>query len=191
MTTEVLELEDLQDHTEENNKMSQNHWILQARLPALLMKEEDKYTAATEVRLAIPENQLADIQTIFPTAKRELIPDICLYAADEFDLIDTIEELREDVIRTSQMPLLAIEILSPNDKIPDATRKIRALLLMGVKSCWLVSPDFKTIIVYSNSDAKLYDLRVDSELIDNVIGIKLPMQKIFATRKKNKNSTGC
>jgi Uma2 family endonuclease len=166
------------DH--ENNEMgSQNHSIVQARLAGLLLPDE-RYTVATELSLDVQNMNISDL---FKEAKNELKPDICLYPTDsDFDFIDT--GVEDDILRRTEMPVLAVEILSPTDKIAVIVAKIRAYLKIGVKSCWLVAPDLKTITVYSgSSDTNTFGMQ-SVEVVDNNLDIRLPMQKIFATRKK-------
>ncbi|OQW86600.1 MAG: hypothetical protein BWK78_09915 [Thiotrichaceae bacterium IS1] len=160
---------------------SQNHSILQARLAGLLLSDE-RYTVATKLSLDVQNMSISDW---FKEAKNELKPDICLYSTDsDFDFIDT--RVEDDILRRTEMPVLAVEILSPTDKIAVIVAKIRAYLKIGVKSCWLVAPDLKTITVYS-SDTNTFGMQ-SVEVVDNNLDIRLPMQKIFATRKNPRKS---
>jgi Uma2 family endonuclease len=81
----------------------------------------------------------------------------------------------------SDMPLLAIEILSPTQGMYEIKEKFKAYFALGVESCWLVAPEIEVITVYSSmQDFKLFNLRHgDIELVDEVIGIRLPLEKIF------------
>ena len=45
-------------------------------------------------------------------------------------------------------PLLAVEVLSPNDRADRVTRKINDYLRTGVTLVWLVDPEARTVIVY-------------------------------------------
>jgi Uma2 family endonuclease len=45
-------------------------------------------------------------------------------------------------------PVLAVEILSPTDKLEHVQEKVREYLNCGVKIVWIVEPDFQTITVY-------------------------------------------
>jgi len=163
---------------------SQNHSILQARLAGLLLSDS-RYTVATELSLDVQDKETSEF---FKESKNELKPDVCLYPTDsDFDLIDTRE--RDDILRRSEMPQLAIEILSPTDKTAVTVAKIRAYLKLGVKSCWLVSPDLKAIAIYSSdSETRTFDTQ-DTEIVDPILDIRLPMQKIFATKRVSRNDS--
>jgi Uma2 family endonuclease len=45
-------------------------------------------------------------------------------------------------------PVLAVEILSPNDKQDEVTSKVREYLDVGVALVWVVEPVFQTVTVY-------------------------------------------
>jgi len=183
MSDLVMESERINSDHENKEMGSQNHSILQARLAGLLLPDE-RYTVATELSLDVQNMNVSDW---FKEAKTELKPDICLYSTDsDFDFIDT--RVEDDILRRTDMPVLAVEILSPTDKIAVIVAKIRVYLKIGVKSCWLVAPDLKTITVYSStSDTNTFGIQ-SIEVVDNNLDIRLPMQKIFATRKNHRKS---
>jgi Uma2 family endonuclease len=45
-------------------------------------------------------------------------------------------------------PVLAVEILSPSDKIEDILAKVESYLAAGTKIVWLLEPVFETVTVY-------------------------------------------
>jgi len=101
---------------------------------------------------------------------KEYVPDICLYSKREMDFL-------EDILRMTEMPLLAIEILSPSQIIQELTSKIRIYLKAGVQSCWLVIPTTHTIAVYN--DLKKVDSYSKGEVIDEKLNIRLSLDEIF------------
>jgi Uma2 family endonuclease len=58
------------------------------------------------------------------------IPDVCVY---------TLPAPEEEV--PSRPPLLWIEILSPDDRMPDVWRKANELLAYGVPNVWIIDPE--------------------------------------------------
>lgn len=48
-------------------------------------------------------------------------------------------------------PVLTVEVLSPNDRMPEVTEKINDYLTSGVKVVWLADPETKTVTVYRPS----------------------------------------
>ncbi|HET6575443.1 MAG TPA: Uma2 family endonuclease [Fimbriiglobus sp.] len=45
-------------------------------------------------------------------------------------------------------PVLAVEILSPNDTQREITAKVRDYLSAGVRAIWVIDPDFRTVDVH-------------------------------------------
>jgi Uma2 family endonuclease len=106
-------------------------------------------------------------------AKEELKPDVCIYPHS----IGFSEPT--DILKMLEMPLLAIEVVSPKQGIDDILAKFKAYFALGIKSCWLVVPAIKSIATYSQpKDFKAFNMN-DTEIIDDVIDIRLPIQKIF------------
>ena len=77
------------------------------------------------------------------------------------------------------MPLLAIEVVSPQQGIDEILAKFDAYFALGIKSCWLVVPSLEVLDVYSQPDQHhTFDLG-DTEVVDKVLDIRLPVQEIF------------
>lgn len=143
-----------------------NHGYLQARLVFLLYKI-GKYTTLTELSLDISKLDLSR----FPiNVKEELKPDLCVYPKRGL-------ERPHDIIRMSEMPLLAVEILSPHQNAYQLLKKFEVYFALGIKTCWLVDPVIEAITVYSS----LHKHTVFSEghIIDDSLNIQLSIQEIF------------
>jgi Uma2 family endonuclease len=69
-------------------------------------------------------------------------PDVALYEDAQ-----TFEELHPKYGEVS--PLLAVEVLSPNDRADRIIRKITDYLRNGVALVWLIDPEVRTVTVYS------------------------------------------
>jgi len=170
------EIEVLDD--EEADMGSLNHGLAQGQIVTLLSNEE-RFTVIPELSLDASE---IDLSKFSLKAKDELVPDISVYtgpppAPDE--------EVEDDLLKVSQMPNLAIEVLSPSQSVSFLVRKIKALFALGVKSCWLVVPTLTQISVYSQPKSyKTFNLN-DTELVDEVMEIHLPIQKVFRRRFEN------
>jgi Uma2 family endonuclease len=72
---------------------------------------------------------------------------------------------------------LAIEILSPKQGSYDILEKFKIYFASGIKSCWLVEPSIETIAVYSALEQRINF--VSDQVIDETLGIQLPMTAIF------------
>ncbi|MEN8219007.1 MAG: Uma2 family endonuclease [Pseudomonadota bacterium] len=146
-----------------------NHSLAQLRIGHLL-DLDDRFTVLTELSLNVSQHDLSKHKI---GAKDELKPDVCVYL--ECPIIPD-----DDLLVVSKMPDLVIEILSPRQSINYLIRKIKAFFALGVKSCWLVIPGNKSITVYSQPNQyKTFDAQRDTELVDEVMDIRLPIQKAF------------
>ena len=157
----------IEDELEESADVgSFNHGYTQARLIVLLAKME-QYTPVTELSLDVSG---VDLNKFDLKAKEEVKPDICLYAKRG-------RSRPRDILRMTEMPLLAIEILSPKQGTYDILEKFKVYFELGVKSCWLVDPAITTITVYTSKEA--WRTFSGSEVIDETLDIKLSLDEIF------------
>lgn len=144
---------------------SLNHSYIQANL-AWLLKNLKVYSVFTELSLNISELDLSDCESL----KNEAKPDVCIYPKMSIDC-------SRDIIKMSEMPLLAIEILSPTQPVQTLLQKIDCYFKLGIKSCWLIYPSAATVVVY----ADLHHFKAFSrgELMDEKLDICLTFADIF------------
>jgi Uma2 family endonuclease len=134
---------------------SVNHSYVQARLTTLLGNYK-QYSIFTELSIEIEG--------------KEYVPDICIYSKRKFDPFN-------DQIRTKEIPLLVIEVLSPTQVMQELADKIKMYINAGVQSCWLVVPLTCTITVYHDLE-KMNSYGKDN-VIDDKLNISLPLSEIF------------
>jgi len=157
---------------EGSNMGSVNHSLTQAKITGLLVNDE-RFSVMTELSLDI--NQY-DFSKYNIKAKDEVKPDICVYPSE-------VGLLESDLVKMTEMPLLAVEILSPSQGTKELKDKIQVYFELGVKSCWLVIPDVQLISVYAKQGQfKNFDVQHDTEVIDEVMDIHLPIAKVFRKR---------
>jgi Uma2 family endonuclease len=113
---------------------------------------------------------------IFPELSLELstgkaVPDLCIYEK-------TPRNWQVDVIRTKEVPLLAIEILSPKQSLSDIVDKINSIYFpAGMKSVWVILPPAESVMVFKpNSKTHTYN---EGILKDDASGFELNLDKIF------------
>jgi Uma2 family endonuclease len=150
------------------NMGSLNHSVIQARLARWL--PDDNFTIATELSLDVSQTDLTPFGL---KVKEELKPDLSIY--EESYQPNPLE----DILKMSKMPSLVIEILSPTQGFEEILAKFKAYFALGIKSCWLVTPALESIAVYSAKQYKPFDVTHDTEVIDDVLNIRVPLQKIF------------
>jgi Uma2 family endonuclease len=173
--SEQLELENQVFENKELNMPSLKHSGVQTNLTILLGNDE-RFTLFIELSL---DATSIDLSQFGLKTKDELIPDICAYL--EPPIID--DRLGSDETRVAQIPDLAIEVLSPSQTINELLKKIDAFFALGIKACWLVMPSLEVIRVFSRPlNYKDFNIISETEVIDGVMDIRLPIQKIFKWR---------
>ncbi len=133
---------------------SYNHAYLQAKLSGLLQHE--KYSVLSAFTLDING--------------KDYIPDICVYPKKTITWF-------HDIIKSSEMPLTAIEIVSPTQTIQEILDKFRIYFKAGIKSCWLIEPVTNTVIIfYSDENGERF---VTGEVTDKILDLKITKDQIF------------
>ncbi|MEZ4860847.1 MAG: Uma2 family endonuclease [Caldilineaceae bacterium] len=152
----------------ENEVMgSFNHGYIQLRLGGLLDRL-GLFTPVGELSLDVSGIDLSQFDL---RSKTELIPDIALYPKRTLSR-------PTDIQRMTEMPLIAIEILSPRQGFDEILEKFKAYFALGISSCWLVAPAINTISVYrSPTDWVTF---TQGDLVDETVGIRLALTEIFA-----------
>jgi Uma2 family endonuclease len=168
--SELIENDEYQE--EERQKMSsKKHSSVQTNITGLLFNDE---RFKPFIELSLDASQI-DLSRFGLKTKDELVPDVCVYTEPPPGPDD---ETEDDILKVSQMPDLTIEVLSPKQLLSDLVKKMKAYFALGVKSCWLVMPSVEVINVYSQTGKRTFG--IDShEVIDEVMDIRLPIQKIF------------
>jgi Uma2 family endonuclease len=161
----MLEESTTESNAEEYEMGSLNHSYIQANL-AWLLKNLKIYSVFTELNLNIGQLDLGDCESL----KNEAKPDVCIYPKMSIDC-------SRDIIKMSEMPLLAIEILSPTQPVQTLLQKIDCYFKLGIKSCWLVYPSAATVVVYA--DLHRFKAFSDGELMDEMLDIRLTVAAIF------------
>jgi Uma2 family endonuclease len=157
----------------EKDRPSKRHSLTQTNITILLGNDE-RFSIFVELSL---DSSAIDLNPYGIKNKDEVVPDISVYI--EPPSLD--DEPGDDEMRVSKMPDLAIEVLSPTQTINELLKKIRAYFALGIKSCWLVMPALEEIRVFSQQPRhyKNFDLNHSDMVVDEMMDIHLPIDKIF------------
>jgi Uma2 family endonuclease len=155
------------DETEEFAEIgSFNHGYVQARL-TILLGQISQFTPVNELSLDVRGIDLSQFDI---KSKEEIKPDIALYPKRGLSR-------PTDILKMAEMPLLAVEILSPKQGTYDILEKFKVYFALGVKSCWLVEPAISTVTVYSSINQ--WTTFSSGEILDETLGIRLRILEIF------------
>ncbi len=160
LLTETVVGRELSAYEIERNKPMPTliHGAIQANLVfEIRLKYQNQFRVASEV--------LLDTQPYGST------PDVILYPSGYLDY-------QNDPSRRTDAPLLSIEIQSASQSTKDMTSKLEPYFSFGIKSCWIIAPDFKAVFVYSSPYH--YDFFHENEIVrDTVLDIEISVEKIF------------
>lgn len=102
-------------------------------------------------------------------------PDISVYKRKKLNFIS-----EEDQVRTEEMPLVAIEIVSPNQTMNDLIKKTNFYLQSGIQSVWIVHPQTHSITVRTKDSAEIYH----KGILKDVTGVRVDLGIIFEDQEK-------
>ena len=82
------------------------------------------------------------------------------------------------------LPILAVEVVSPNDIVYQLEDKLEDYRKVGVPLVWVVYPNSRTVRVY-RADGSTSHLHEDDELSgeDVIPGFRCPVREIFPPRE--------
>lgn len=163
---DLMTIERMEEHGEgEFDDMgSHNHSMAQANL-AYLLKKLGSYSVYIELSLDTSGVDLSHLNL-----KDELIPDVCIYPKRSMST-------PHDILWMTEMPLLAIEVLSPRQGTYTILQKIEAYFLMGISSSWLVEPGTRVVHVYSGPSTRTTFSQ--GNVLNNQLNIELSLAEIF------------
>jgi Uma2 family endonuclease len=79
------------------------------------------------------------------------------------------------------VPVLAVEILSPNDTVEEINEKIDDYLAAGVALVWVVNPHDQTITIYrANTEPELVNVRQELSGEPHLPGFRVAAAEVFA-----------
>ena len=166
----VLENLDEEIAPEELAEMgSLNHGYLQLKIGAYFLNVPN-LTPSSEFTLDI--SALSDLPgEEFVEKPISLEPDIAIFNERPIDF-------QNDVLKGKEMPLLAIEILSPRQGVQTLVDKFKLYFALGVQSCWLVYPHAKSIAVYRTPND--FEMFAKGDVVDDIVNVSLPLSDIFS-----------
>lgn len=161
---QMIEMLEERGEGEFDDMGSHNHSMVQANL-AHLFKRLGLYTVYIELSLDVSRYDLSMFDI-----KDELIPDLCIYPKRPLSI-------PHDILRMTEMPLLAVEILSPRQGTYSILQKFEAYFSLGIHSCWLVEPTTRVVHIYKDPITRT--TYSTGDLIDEKLDIQMAIAEIF------------
>jgi Uma2 family endonuclease len=97
-------------------------------------------------------------------------PDISVYKRKKLHYIS-----EQDEPKTEELPLLAIEIVSPSQTMNELIRKADFYVESGIQSVWIVHPQTHSITVKTQIETNIYH----EGMLEDITGIKVDLAVIF------------
>jgi Uma2 family endonuclease len=140
---------------------SKLHGRLQARLIGLLYVScGQTHTIYSELSIALP-----------PLFAKQ-VPDVAVYEG-------LVPYSLADEITVKVPPMLAVEIVSPTQALSEITDKVEGYLTAGVKSCWIVLPELRSVVL-STQAGHYQTFDNPATLRDSATGIELELASLFS-----------
>ena len=143
-----------------------NHGYVHMRLGSFFDRT-GYYTPVSQLTLDVSG---IDISQFGLRSEEEFKPDICVYPRRGLSR-------PQDILKMNDMPLLAIEIVSPRQGLYDLINKFRVYFVLGIQSCWLVEPTINAVSVYTAIDR--WETYTRDALIDEKLNLHIPVSQIF------------
>jgi Uma2 family endonuclease len=148
-----IELEEFIEE-EKKKKASLNHSYICANIIFQLL-ENSKVIALPELTLKIGNGSIT--------------PDVCVYPREKIK-----PNFLQDFPKYSEMPLVAIEVISASQNIQTLLEKARKMIKIGVKVVWTIELFGQTIFVKTSKGEEI----LHSQIIESE-GVSVDFKKIF------------
>lgn len=140
------------------NMASKNHGKIQSRLAAVLNYNYDEaFDIYTEFELEL--------------LGKRVVPDLSVFPLEP-------SNWQRDVIRGKDIPVLAIEIVSPKQAFNDIVEKVNDVYFpAGMSSVWVVLPPAESIMIFKpNVKPQIFN---EGILKDPISGFDVDLKRIF------------
>jgi Uma2 family endonuclease len=153
-----------------------------ARIAGRLFWELTTYLKSKNLGEAFIETPFVTaIETNWVAGSR--VPDVMFVRAERMTALAAADPEWESKLLTI-VPDLAVEIVSPTDRLSDVSKKIAGYLQDGVGLVWLVEPDTQTVTIYTPGSKQLTHLDSEDTLTAAALipGFEMPVAKLFGWR---------
>jgi Uma2 family endonuclease len=165
-----------------------DRWLIRGQLREKPMTVRDRWHGRVLARIGQLLGNWLDSQ---PAPRGELLggePGVRLRrdpdTAVGIDLIYLGPELAElepgDTLFIDGVPVLAVEILSPNDTQEEVNEKVDEYLAAGIPLIWIVNTHDRTVLVYRpNAEPELVNVQQELSGDPHLPGFRVPAAQVF------------
>lgn len=148
-----------------------------AEVEEIIVEEEERempslnhsFICLQIIRQLIENPNIEPLPELTLDIDKGITPDISVYPKDQIK-----PNFSRDITRFTEMPILAIEVISASQNIQDLLIKADLLIEKGVKTIWTIEPFTNTIFVTTkDGEKKFANQTIESD------GIKVDFKKIF------------
>ncbi len=135
------------------------HSVVQTNLAIPLRKYQEKYTVVMELDMRLPPDDWF------------VVPDFAILPKMKTDY-------QNDILVFTLPPNGVIDILNENQPLSHLIERKNKYFQHGVKSCWIVIPQFKNVYVYS-SPSKYEIFKENDTLMDKNLDLSFSLKEVF------------
>lgn len=148
-----------------------------AEVEEIIVEEEERempslnhsFICLQIIRQLIENPNIEPLPELTLDIDKGITPDISVYPKDQIK-----PNFSRDITKFTELPILAIEVISASQNIQDLLIKADVLVEKGVKTVWTIEPFTNTIFVTTkDGEKKFTNQTIESE------GIKVDFKKIF------------
>jgi Uma2 family endonuclease len=108
-------------------------------------------------------------------------PDVTVGIDVAYVNAEVVARQTDDTTLIEGVPLLAVEVLSPNDTVEEINEKVQEFLTAGVALVWIVDPYMRTVTVYRPDTApQLFNVTQELTAEPHLPGLRIAVAKLFA-----------
>jgi Uma2 family endonuclease len=163
-------------------------WLIRGQLREKPMTRRNRFHSRIEARIAQLLGEWLDRQ---PEPRGEVLAGEagCLLSRNPdtgvgIDVVYISPEMASrnpgDTTMIDGPPVLAVEILSPNDVLQEIDEKVEALLGAGVALVWVVDPRFRTVRVHRpGGEPEMVNVLQELSAEPHLPGFRVPAARLF------------
>lgn len=163
-------------------------WLIRGRLREKLPAKRNRFHASIEARIALLIGDWLDGQ---PGPKGEVYsgevgcivrhyPDTIVGIDVAYFSAEVVSRQTKNTTLVDGVPVLAVEILSPNDTVEEIDEKVEDYIAAGVALVWVVNSRLRTVqVVRPDAEPTLFNVTQELSAEPHLPGFRVGVTRIF------------